>query len=87
MKPACTSGAAQPATGTTSGGKTDWYLPSKDELQALYNAWYNKGLTGELWSSSQGAAASDAWVLYWEDGGLTSTSKGLITSVRAVRAF
>ena len=87
MKTACTSGAAQKATGTSSGGKTDWYLPSKDELQALYSAWYNKSLTGELWSSSQGAAASDAWVLYWEDGEVTSTPKGLITSVRAVRAF
>ena len=87
MQTACTSGAAQSATGTTSGGKSDWYLPSKDELQALYNAWYNRGLTGELWSSSQGAAASNAWALYWEDGEVGSPSKGLVTSVRAVRAF
>jgi len=87
MQTACTSGAAQTATGTTSGGKTDWYLPSKDEIQALYNAWYNRGLTGELWSSSQGAAASNAWALYWEDGEVGSPSKGFSTSVRAVRAF
>ena len=87
MKTGCTSGAAYTATATSSGGKTDWYLPSKDEIQALYNAWYNRGLTGELWSSSQGAAASNAWALYWEDGEVGSPSKGLVTSVRAVRAF
>ena len=86
MKTGCTSGAAYTATGTTSGGKSDWYLPSKEELNAYYSYAYQQGLIGELWSSSQ-ASASTAWALYWEDGGVTSPSKGFITSVRAVRAF
>lgn len=85
MRTVCTSGAAQTATGTTSGGKTDWYLPSKDELQALYDAWCHIGMTGELWSSSRGAAANNACILYWEDGEVTSPSKATVTSVRAVR--
>jgi hypothetical protein len=35
MLAGCSSGAANLATSFTSGGKNDWYLPSKDELREL----------------------------------------------------
>jgi len=93
-----TSYAAGLARAYTSDGYTDWYLPSKDELNKLF---LNKDAIGAFadgywngyWSSSE-YVGSSAWVQYF---GLTdaSDSEGLqshntkvyLGRVRAVRSF
>jgi hypothetical protein len=91
----CTSGAAILARGYRGGGKSDWYLPSHYELNAM-----SKQLVAEApnpnaqyvlyWSSSQSGSepvtkgqlvdAKDIRVSYHDD-------KTALTSVRPVRSF
>ena len=57
------------------GGYTDWYLPSKDELNELYTQKaYISGLNlnGNYWSSSQ-TSSYCAWIQYF----LTGTQSAL----------
>ena len=56
MSKGCTSGAWQAPWESTSGGVSDWYLPSSDELITLSAA---GGLSGEFtyWSSTQVSAS------------------------------
>jgi TolB-like protein len=77
------------------GGYTDWFLPSKDELNLMYTNLKDKGLggfgNGWYWSSSQ-ADSTGAWAKRfsngsWEYYGFNSGSKGNTHSVRAARAF
>ena len=91
-----TSYAAGLARAYRGGGYSDWYLPSKDELNKLYLNRVAIGGLGPMnglcywyWGSSQSAdAAGNAWGEFFGDGsqGLYSgkTSPG---RVRAVRAF
>ena len=77
------------------GGKSDWFLPSKDELQAL---WTSKNIIGGFsnytyWSSSE-ADASNAWTtVFFPDGhpddGLqqSDSSKSGSPKVRPIRSF
>jgi hypothetical protein len=69
------------------GGYSDWYLPSKDELNQLY---INRVVLGcspfNYWSSSE-YNASDAWVQYFTGGDQYSYTKLYSIFVRAVRAF
>jgi hypothetical protein len=74
----------------TGGGKSDWFLPSKDELNELYK---NRTSIGNLesffyWSSSQGSPADTSWRQNFSNGDQDSNfGKGSAYSVRAVRAF
>ena len=75
----------------TQGGYSDWFLPSKDELNLMYENLYLKSFGSfkpdGYWSSSEGVAGL-AWVQYFDNGLQDSFSKvfGLLR-VRAMRAF
>lgn len=85
----CTSGAAYLCDQLDEGGYTDWYLPSKDELDKLY---INRGAIGGFavyfyWSSSE-YDASSAWGQVFSDGHQFNYDKSNYGDrVRAVRAF
>ena len=69
-------------------GYSDWYLPSKDELNKLY---LNKAAIGGFasyayWSSSE-YEYDNAWWQYFLNGSQYYTSKYDANLVRAVRAF
>ena len=83
-----TSYAAGLARAYTGGGYTDWYLPSKDELNKLY---LNRVAIGgfashEYWSSSEFDVYS-AWYQNFGNGNQFGLNKGSTYYVRAVRAF
>jgi hypothetical protein len=89
----CTSGAANLAdayTATVNGVVYgDWFLPSKGELNQMYN---NKeaigGFTTDYYWSSSELVADDAWVQYFNDGGqYNGYGKAVTYYVRPVRAF
>jgi hypothetical protein len=84
----CTSGAAYLCDHLTEGGYSDWYLPSKDELNKLYlNQVAIGGFAGDLyWSSSEGNAYY-AWFQDFYDGYQYSSNKSNNRRIRAVRAF
>jgi hypothetical protein len=85
--------AAETCRSYTGGGKTDWFLPSKDELNQLYlNRATVGGFTADYyWSSSELGSCncnSVAWDQMFDVGGNQITSgKTLTRLVRAVRAF
>jgi len=87
--------AAKAAVTCTSGGKSDWFLPSKDELNEIYKTknYFDISSSEVFWSSSQGSD-SGAWkqsfLLGTQDRALKVIYKldGILgCSVRAVRAF
>jgi hypothetical protein len=83
-----TSYAAGLARAYTVGGYSDWYLPSKNELNKLWVNWEAVGLTGSsyYWSSSE-TSDMNAWLLSFPDSSLSSRPKHDAVRVRAVRAF
>jgi hypothetical protein len=83
--------AARACSEYRGGGKDDWFLPSKDELNELYKA---KGkidvpITGLFWSSSQKdyLIYDFVWYQLFGNGGQGNTTKYVELNVRAVRAF
>jgi len=71
------------------GGYSDWYLPSKDELNKLYLnsvAIGDFNLWADYWSSTE-SSSTNAWRQYFNDGSQVITDKGLTIRARAVRAF
>ena len=79
--------AATVARAFQGGGKTDWFLPSKDELTQVYR---QKSVLGGFdfnyyWSSSEGAAGL-AWFQGF-DGYGDNGAKSATLYVRPVRAF
>lgn len=69
-------------------GYSDWYLPSKDELNKLYLNRTSIGgfAASEYWSSS-GSEASYAWLQDFANGNQYENDKYHNLRVRAVRAF
>jgi hypothetical protein len=67
---------------------SDWYLPSKEELNKLY---LNKDIIGgfinpQYWSSSEGNT-SNGWCQYFTNGTQTTLLKSRFKAVRAIRSF
>ena len=75
------------------GGYNDWYLPSQDELNALYT---NKvaiggfvespGFLSYYWSSSE-ISANNAWSQQFSSGNQSNEDKQNNINVRAIRSF
>jgi hypothetical protein len=85
----CTSGAIQVAADYTNNGKTDWHLPSKDELAQLYAEKTRfAGFSFDYyWSSSEysaGAARNQNFLYGYQD---YSAKHSSVHKVRPVRAF
>jgi hypothetical protein len=74
------------------GGYSDWYLPSRDELNLLYTNLSKNGLGGfddpaPHWSSTE-VDADSAYIQYLDDGSQTLSNKNnAFYAVRAIRAF
>jgi hypothetical protein len=79
--------AARIVDDETQGDKTDWHLPSKDELAAIYA---NKSKLGVFsndyyWSSSETEEESDAMAMSFTSGYQGELHKSYEAFVRAVR--
>ena len=86
----CSGGAAHLAASYKGGGKSDWHLPSKDELNKLYLRKADGTVTGFMndiyWSSSE-ATKTHAQNQNFTDGTTSTTGKLGEIYVRPVRAF
>ena len=92
-----TSYAAGLARAYTVGSYTDWFLPSKDELNQMYtlkatinntasaNGGSNLGI-GYYWSSTEDDN-NNAWPQNMRYGSSPTNPKNYTNAVRAVRAF
>jgi TolB-like protein len=84
--------AAQRCDSLVMDSYDDWFLPSKDELNLMYQNLKRRGL-GEFssdsfyWSSSEYNINDAAWYQYFSDGSQNPNYKSETYSVRAVRAF
>jgi len=83
--------AALVCSNYSNNGLSDWFLPSRDELNELYRRRSLVGNLGELdfWSSSQ-RDLSNAWQHDFRRGSQRGSGKGtsfMSSSVRAIRAF
>jgi hypothetical protein len=68
-----------------------WYIPSKDELSALYNNLHLQGLGNfteqyPYWSSSE-LDANSLWCVWFNDGAATARSKNSSYFLRPIRSF
>ena len=82
--------AADICANLTLGGYSDWFLPSKDELNAMYTNLYLKDYgafaNSSYWSSTE-YTSTTAWRYYFTIGASYFTGKSNTYRVRAVRTF
>jgi len=79
--------AAKAAAAYIGGGKNDWFLPSKDELNEMYKVRTHLGISsGWFWSSSQ-SNDNYVWIQNFGNGLQGYNGEGNNYGVRAVRAF
>ncbi|MEX0934479.1 MAG: DUF1566 domain-containing protein [Candidatus Saccharimonadales bacterium] len=85
-----TTSAALTASEYSSNGFTDWFLPSRDELNLMYTNLHCQGLgsfaADNYWSSSQ-YNSSNAWRQNFNNGNQNNNAKSNSYRVRAVRLF
>jgi len=82
--------AAKLCNDLVSGGQSDWFLPSRDELNLMYKNMYlnsqgNFNTSAYYWSSTENG--TNAWYFYFTNGDANSGNKNYTYYVRAVRAF
>lgn len=83
-----TNYAAGIARAYNGGGYSDWYLPSKDELNKLYlNRTAVGGFANTFYWSSTEIGLEDAWAQSFNTGTQGYDDKSLLIHVRAIRAF
>jgi hypothetical protein len=88
------SSAAVAARGYAGGSKTDWYLPSKDELNEMFINRVAADASDGYWSSTEDTATG-AWDQGFSNGGqgvagptdVVNPGKRQTTPVRPIRAF
>ena len=83
--------AAYVCDNLTLSGYSDWFLPSRDELNLMYNNLRVNNLggfttTGNYWSSSD-YSANYAWAIDFTNGTTPRFNKNETYYVRAVRSF
>ena len=85
-----TAPAALASVNYSNNGKTDWFLPSRDELNLMFQNLKRNNIGGFTnnwyWSSSQGAVYL-AYNQLFGNGHQSVILKNFTNSVRAVRAF
>jgi hypothetical protein len=82
----CSSGAIRKAADFKYGNKSDWFLPSKDELSELLRSQLLGEFEDYYYSSSTEADFEAAW-LQWPTGYGQFVLKEVPSIVRPVRAF
>jgi hypothetical protein len=82
--------AADLCANLSLGGYSDWFLPSKDELNLMYENLKVAGVggftDGYYWSSSE-YYANNAWIQWFSTGYQYKNYKNNLIRVRAIRAF
>ncbi len=91
-----TFSAADLCLNSTNGGQSDWYLPSIQELNLLWNNYYtvmrtlsqipNATATRNCWSSTE-RDVTGAWFYSFDSGMLDIAPKSFAIPVRSIRAF
>lgn len=76
----------------SADGYSDWFLPSKDELNLIYTVLKLQGITtfanANYWSSTQPSDENEmAWQIDFTNGTASMMNKGTNNRVRPVRAF
>jgi hypothetical protein len=91
--------AMSAAPSATSQGYDDWYLPSLEELELMYNTIGNGGPEGNIggfsgfsnswyWSSSEAPSDYDnAWCVDFDDGDSSNAAKYGTARIRVIRSF
>jgi hypothetical protein len=69
------------------GDKTDWFVPSRDELNELWRILDQGKISDNFYWSSSEAAGYAAWTQLFGNGGQGSYAKDAAFYVRPVRAF
>ena len=71
----------------TYGGFSDWFLPSKDELNQMYLNRVAIGFQNDNYYSSSENGTSNAWFQYFYSNIVNALSKANVMRVRPVRMF
>lgn len=73
-------------------GQTDWFLPSQDELKAVYDNIYDYGWTDSFgydkyWTSTEENATTSFYIDFALSGVFLTAAKSSVEGVRPIRSF